>query len=82
MTALIKKNITLARTYDAVWAIALAIDKGLSANLTFEFSDNGDEDSLNYLKEGKQLLSQLKNVTFDGVSGYVRFQRDGTVEPR
>lgn len=80
VNAHIQNNSILARTYDAVWAIASAIDDGLAKNFSFEFSDN--QNGLNYLKDGIKFQQQLKKVVFGGVSGHVRFQWDGTIQPR
>jgi ionotropic glutamate receptor len=78
----ISRDERLANTYDAAWLIALAIHKMLNSNSsTLEYS-YPDEYGLQQLLSGQQFMNQLRQVKFQGISGHVAMQKDGTREPR
>lgn len=65
--------------YDTVWTIALAIQKCLSEGvaLTVYRIKNGGL-LLRRFTSGLQLMDNIKESYFKGLSGRVRFNRDGT----
>ncbi len=67
-------NIWANKYFDGVWTYALALDKMFNDNCPEVFSD------LNKLENclvGEVLLSYMKNQTFDGFSGHIKFNEDG-----
>ena len=77
----ISKDERLANTYDAAWVIALAIQESLDRNVTLEYGPR-DKVGFQQLLSGQQFMNQLRQVKFDGISGHVIMQEDGTREPR
>jgi ionotropic glutamate receptor len=77
----ISRDERLANTYDAAWLIALAIREMIYNNSTLEYSYL-DETGFQQLLSGQQLMDQLRQVKFQGISGHVNMQKDGTREPR
>ena len=71
----------LANTYDAAWAVALAIEHSLKESVSLDF-DTDDGFGVKQVVGGQQFMEQLRRVNFQGVSGYLKMQNDSTREPR
>ncbi len=60
--------------YDAVWVYALALDALIRDKCPHAFQDATELDSC---IKGKELLAYMKNLTFKGLSGNIRFDNNG-----
>lgn len=59
--------------YDAVWALALALNKSVALiDSSIELGVQYDQDAL------RGIAQMLRSVDFDGVTGRVRFEEEGT----